>query len=171
MAEKKLILTCLLVIAIFCTAFSQVDTAQPPFKRFPTHPPLQILLSDSVTKYTKNNLPKKTPVLFMLFSPDCSHCQHTAEEMIKYKDDIKDFQIVMTTLHPLWQMNAFVEKYNLKNLENVVIGKDMYYIMPSFYNVKNLPFLAFYNKKGNLITTSEGSMPLQRMIEVFKQNK
>jgi thioredoxin-related protein len=107
----------------------------------------------------------------MLFSPDCSHCQHTAEELIKYKDEIKDFQIIMTTLHPLWQMNAFVEKYHLKELENVVIGKDMFYIMPSFYNVKNLPFLAFYNKKGNLVTTFEGSMPLQRIIEVFKQNK
>ncbi len=167
----KKILSILLFIAISCTAFSQVDTAQPPFKRFPTHPPLQMLLSDSVTKYTKNDLPKKTPVLFMLFSPDCSHCQHTAEEMIKYKDDIKDFQIVMTSLHPLWQMNAFIEKYRLKDLENVVIGKDIYYILPSFYNVKSLPFLAFYNKKGKLISAFEGSMPLQRIIEVFKQNK
>ena len=167
----KKILSILLFIAISCTALSQVDTAQPPFKRFPTHPPLQMLLSDSVTKYTKNDLPKKTPVLFMLFSPDCSHCQHTAEEMIKYKDDIRDFQIVMTTLHTLWQMNAFVEKYRLKDLENVVIGKDIYYILPSFYNVKSLPFLAFYNKKGKLISAFEGSMPLQRIIEVFKQNK
>ncbi len=107
----------------------------------------------------------------MLFSPDCSHCQQTAEEMIKYKDDIKDFQIVMTSLHPLWQMNAFIEKYRLKELENVVIGKDIYYILPSFYNVKSLPFLAFYNKKGKLISAFEGSMPLQRIIEVFKQNK
>jgi thioredoxin-related protein len=167
----KKILSILLFIAFSCTAFSQVDTAQPPFKRFPTHPPLQMLLSDSVTKYTKNDLPKKTPVLFMLFSPDCSHCQHTAEEMIKYKDDIKDFQIVMTSLHPLWQMNAFIEKYRLKDLENVVIGKGLFNIMPSFYNIKNMPFQAFYNKKGNLITTFEGSMPLLKIIEVFKQNK
>ena len=107
----------------------------------------------------------------MLFSPDCSHCQHTAEEMIKYKDDIKDFQIVMTTLHPLWQMNSFVEKYRLKDLENVVIGKDLFNIMPSFYIIKNMPFLAFYTKKGKLISAFEGSMPLQRIIEVFKQNK
>ncbi len=160
-----------MVIGISCKIFSQVDTAQPPFKRFPGHPPLQMLLSDSVTKYTKNDLPKKTPVLFMLFSPDCTHCQHAAEELIKYKDDIKDFKIIMTTMHPLWQMNAFVEKYHLKELENVVIGKDMFYIMPSFYNVKTLPFLAFYNKKGKLVTTFEGSMSLLKIIEVFNQNK
>jgi thioredoxin-related protein len=59
----------------------------------------------------------------------------------------------------------------LKDLENVVIGKDLFNIMPSFYNIKNMPFHAFYNKKGKLINTFEGSMPLQRMIEVFKQNK
>jgi thioredoxin-related protein len=77
----------------------------------------------------------------------------------------------MTTLHPLWQMNAFVQKYHLKELKNVVIGKDVRYIMPSFYNVKTLPFLAFYNNKGKLITTFQGSMPLKRIIETFKQNK
>ncbi len=170
MKMKRILLNWLL-IAISCTAFSQVDTAQPPFKRFPTLPPLQILLSDSFTKYTRDDLPKKTPVLIMLFSPDCNHCQQTAEELIKYKDDIKDFQIVMTTLHPLWQMNAFVQKYHLKELKNVVIGKDVRYIMPSFYNVKTLPFLAFYNNKGKLITTFQGSMPLKRIIETFKQNK
>ncbi len=164
-------ITVLAFIFFSIPTFSQIDTAQPPFKRFPTHPPLQMLLSDSLTKYTKDDLPKKKAILFMLFSPDCSHCQHTAEELIEYKNDIKDFQIIMITLHPLWQMNAFVEKYHLKELENVVIGKDMYYIMPSFYNVKNLPFLAFYNKKGTLVSTFEGSMPLQRIIELFKQNK
>jgi len=83
----------------------------------------------------------------MLFSPDCSHCQHTAEEMIKYKDDIRDFQIVMTTLHPLWQMNAFVEKYHLKDLKNVAIGKDLFNIMPSFYNIKICLFMLSIIKK------------------------
>ena len=34
-----------------------------------------------------------------------------------------------------------------------------------------MPFHAFYNKKGNLITTFEGSMPLLKIIEVFKQSK
>lgn len=162
------VLCCLLLCQ---PLLGQVDTLTPPFKRFPALPPLQILLGDSVTKYNRANYPKKKPVLLMLFSPDCSHCQHTAEELVQYKEEIKDLHIVMSTLHPLWQMNAFVQKYGLADLKNVVVGKDIYYFMPSFYNVKNMPFLAMYNKKGALIYTFEGSLPLSRILQVYKEHK
>lgn len=152
---------------IVTSAFCQVDSLQPPFKRFPTLPPIQLLLSDSTTKYTKADIPKKKPVLLMLFSPDCSHCQHTAEELVKFKNETKDFHIVMATLSPLWQMNDFAEKYNLSELENVTVGKDIYFFMPSFYSIKNLPFMAFYNKKGNLMSVFEGAMSIEKVIKLF----
>lgn len=159
-------------LAFLCIAFTvqaQVaDTALAPYKRFPTLPPLQILLGDSTTKYTKEDLPRKKPVLFMLFSPDCSHCQHTAEEMLLKKEEIKDIHIVMATLHSINQMNTFVEKYRLKELTNVVVGRDIYYLMPTFYGIKNLPYLAFYNKKGALITGFEGSMSIEKILRQFQ---
>lgn len=144
------------------------DTTLAPYQRFPTLPPLQILLGDSTTKYTKDDLPRKKPVLLMLFSPECSHCQHTAEEMLAKKDQIKDIHIVMATLHSVYQMNNFVEKYKLKELPNVVVGRDIYYLMPSFYGIKSLPYLAFYNKKGALIRGFEGSMSIEKILQQFQ---
>lgn len=168
--RMKLIITfCLSFFSL--AAFAQTDSIQPPFKRFPTVPPIQLLLGDSTTKYTKANIPSKKPVLIMLFSPECSHCQHTAEEMIKYKDDLKDIQIIMATLHPLWQMNAFIKDYKLSELKNLVAGKDIYYILPPFYGISSLPYLAMYNKKGSLIMGFEGSMPIQKVLQVFKEHK
>jgi thioredoxin-related protein len=145
-----------------------MENTLPPFKRFPNLPPIQLLLGDSTTKYTKKDIPEKIPVLFMLFSPDCSHCQQTAEEMVQRKDELKNIHIIMVTLHPIKEMNAFVEKYGLKQLPNITIGKDIYYIMPSFYAVKNFPYLAFYDKKGKLLMGYEGSMPLNKIINTFK---
>lgn len=107
----------------------------------------------------------------MLFSPECSHCQHTAEEMLKYKEELKDIHIIMATFLPLKQMNDFVETYRLKEMENVVVGKDIFFIIPPFYGVKSLPFLAFYDKKGDLIHGFEGSMPVGKIIDVFKNRK
>lgn len=104
----------------------------------------------------------------MVFSPDCSHCQHTAEELVQHKEQWKSIHIVMATMHPLWQMNAFVEKYGLKGFPNLVVGKDASYILPSFYGIHNLPYLAFYSKKGALITGFEGSMPLEKIINTFE---
>ena len=154
----------------FCTivGFSQVDSTTPPYKKFPTLPPLQLLLGDSATKYTKDNLPKKKPVLIMLFSPECSHCQHTAEEFIKYKDELKDIHIVMATMHSLTQMNDFMQRYKLNEFKNIVAGRDIYYLLQGFYNIHNLPYLGFYNKKGELITGFEGSMPVRKIIDTFK---
>jgi thioredoxin-related protein len=162
---KNIILFCLVLLSF--RSFAQTDSSLPPFKRFPNLPPLQLLLADSTTKYTKNDIPKNKPVLLMLFSPDCSHCQHTAEEMVQRKEELKNISIVMVTLHTIKEMNVFVKKYGLKQLPNVTVGKDIYYIMPSFYAVKNFPYLAFYNKKGKLIKGFEGSMPVSKIIETF----
>lgn len=151
--------------------YAQADTAQPPYKRFPHLPPFQLLLGDSTTLYTKNALPKKKPVLLMLFSPECSHCQHAAEELVQYKAQLKDIQIILATLHSITQMNAFAGQYGLKNLPNVVLGKDLYYILPSFYGIHNLPYMAFYKKNGALIRAVEGALPMEKVIELFKKEQ
>ena len=151
----------------FCSFAQADDTSIPPYKRFPTLPPIQLLLSDSTTMFTKEDFAKKKPVLLILFSPECSHCQHETEELVKYKDDLKDIQIVMATLHPLTDMKAFIEHYKLKDLPNVIVGKDIYYLMPSFYNIHNLPYMAMYNKKGELIGGYEGSLSISKVLDIF----
>ncbi|OLY92245.1 Thioredoxin-like domain-containing protein [Cnuella takakiae] len=163
----RYLFTLILSLSLFASHGQQAP-AQAPYLRFPTLPPMQLLLADSTSKYTREDVPRKKPVLLMLFSPDCSHCQHTAEEFVANKEKLKDLHIIMATLQPLWQMNAFVEKYGLKQIPGLVVGKDFSYILPSFYGIHNLPYLAFYNKKGTLITGFEGSMPLERILQTFK---
>lgn len=161
-----------LILSMAClTGFCQTNEPEPAFKRFPTLPPLQLLLGDSATKYTKDNIPKKKPVFIMLFSPDCTHCQHTAEEMVAHKEELKDVYIIMATMHSLVQMNEFVQQYHLGELPNLTVGKDVYFILPGFYNVRYLPYMAFYNKKGELISAREGGLPIPKVIELFNENK
>jgi hypothetical protein len=83
------------------------DSIQPPIKRFPVLPPLKLLLTDSSTYFTKNDFKKKEDVLLMLFSPDCDHCQHETEEIIKHIDKFKNVQIVMATVMPFAAMKSF----------------------------------------------------------------
>jgi thioredoxin-related protein len=44
-------------------------------------------------------------------------------------------------------------------------------LLPPFYAIRNFPFMAMYNKKGNLIMGFEGSMPIEKVIKVFKEGK
>ena len=58
-------------VQISMLAFAQ--QTDPPYKRFPTAPPLKLLLTDSTTIFTDKELKKNTPLFFILFSPDFEH--------------------------------------------------------------------------------------------------
>jgi len=177
---KKVFLLCT-VISIALFSFSQSDSAKkstssaqqeeptlPPYKRFPTVPPLKLLLLDSTSYFTKNDLKKNKPVLIIVFNPDCEHCKHETEEIIKNIDSLKNIQIVMATIMSFDLMKSFDEKYELQRFQNIVVGKDVQYTLPSFYQMHFMPYLAMYNKKGNLLATFEGAMKMEDLIRTFK---
>lgn len=166
---KALFLCCFVLTGL--TVFSQVDTTTPPFRKYPTLPPLQVILADSTTKYTKADLPKNKPVLVMLFSPDCEHCQHEAEEIAAKAEELNGLHIVMITTYPLYRLKEFGERYGVANLPNVVLAKDPYYLLIPFYDVRNFPFMALYNKKGKLIDTVAGSLPIEKVLQKFGQKQ
>ena len=169
------------LMSIVLFSFSQSDSAKksssstqqeevtlPPFKRFPTVPPLKLLLLDSTSYFTKNDLKKNRPVLIIVFNPDCEHCKHETEEIIKNIDSLKNIQIVMATIMSFDLMKSFYEEYDLQRFQNIIVGKDVQYTLPSFYQMHFMPYLAMYNKKGNLLATFEGSMKMEDLIHTFK---
>ena len=101
----------------------------------------------------------------MLFSPDCEHCQHKTEEIIQHIDAFEKVQIIMSTTLPFDKMLEFYKKYDLKRFDNIIMGKDISYLLPTFYTIRNLPFLAFYNKKKELISVFEGALSIEKIIE------
>ena len=139
---KKLYL--LLSGLLFVTAlYAQNDSIQAPYKRFPFFPPVKLLLPDSVTYFTKSDLPKKKPVMLMLFSPQCEHCQHETGELIKNIDKFKDILVVMTTSMPFDSMLHFREKYKLASFKNIIVAQDVNYFLFRYYQSHFLPFFAF----------------------------
>ena len=159
----------IIALAAF-SAMGQTDSASlPPYKRFPTPPPFKILMTDSTTWMTKDDLPKKKAVMIMIFNPECEHCKHETEEIIKNIDKFKKIEIVMATPREFSTMKDFYAHYELSRFKNIHVGKDMAFTLPVFYNIRSLPFLAFYDKKGNLIDTFEGSMPIEQVLGKFNQ--
>lgn len=148
---------------------AQSDSTKAPYLRFPNFPPVKLLLPDSTSYFTKNDLPKKSAVMMMLFNPQCEHCQNETEAITKNIDKFKGIQIVMATFMPFDSMMAFREKYKLAQFENITIAWDAHYFLPTYYMISNLPFLAFYNKKKELISVFEGSMSIENMLKELKK--
>jgi thioredoxin-related protein len=162
------IVTILMLCSISISAFSQADP-EPPYKRFPTIPPLKLLLTDSSTIFTDKDLKKNKPLFLILFSPDCEHCQKETEELIEKIDSFKNIQIVMATFRPVSEIKPFYEHYKLSRFSNITVGYDMQRILNTYYRIKFTPFLAFYDKKGNLIEGFQGALPLTKVLEYFKE--
>ncbi|HEX2682599.1 MAG TPA: redoxin domain-containing protein [Ferruginibacter sp.] len=165
--KKSLLILCLLVLGH--TIFAQSDTAKAPYQRFPTFPPFKFLKPDS-SYFEKEELPKKSAVMLMLFASDCSHCQHETAEMLKVIDQFKKkkVQIVMITPLPFDSMMVFRERYQLAKYNNITVLQDNKIMLPAFYSLRNFPFLAFYNRNKELIDVFTGSMPMEQILKKFE---
>jgi thioredoxin-related protein len=144
---------------------AQTQTDTPPYKRFPTVPPVTILQVDS-TELTKDDL-KHQPTIIMYFSPDCDHCKHQWEDMKKQMDKLKKYQIVMVTYQPFDMMVDFYKNQQIASYKNIKMGRDTKFILPPFYRIQSLPYLALYDKNGHLITTFEGNVKIDKLVGAF----
>jgi thioredoxin-related protein len=161
--KKRFLLSVLVLLVLFAEA--QVDTSVP-YKRFPTVPPFSLLQADS-SMLTKDKL-KKAPVLIMFFSPTCEHCQHQVKDMMKRIDEFKNIQWILATYQQFDEMVGFIKEYKLNKHSNIKVGRDSKYILPPFYQMQNLPYLALYDKKGDLITTYQGNVAVDTLLKSFQ---
>lgn len=156
-------------LGMLASSEAQNDTLLSPSVRFRIFPPAKFLKADSLTTFTKTDLPKKKQLLMMVFNPDCDHCQHETEAITKNIAKFKNIHIVMATMAPISEMKQFIEKYQLDQYENIIVGRDISYFLPSFYQFHNLPFLAFYDKKQDLISEFSGSLPIEKILKEFEK--
>ena len=158
----------LLFILAFIVKLASAQTLppdSPAYKRFPTVPPFTILQADSTT-LTKENL-KRQPTLIMYFSPDCEHCKHQWADMEARMKDLKKYQIIMVTYQPFEEMVDFYKAHKIAEYSNIKMGRDTKFFLPPFFKIQSLPFQALYDKSGELITTFEGNVKIDKLLGAF----
>lgn len=165
---KKAVFFFLFLISFVAKMEAQTDTVKAPYQKVPVFPPVRLVLPDKSAFY-KKDLPAKKPVMLMVFNPQCEHCQHETEELLSHMDWFKGVTIVMATSMPFDSMINFRERYKLAEHPNIIVGQDDQYFLISFYGVRSLPFLAFYDKKGKLISVSRSTMPIDKVAAELKK--
>ncbi|MET0637793.1 MAG: thioredoxin [Chitinophagaceae bacterium] len=158
-----------LLLSITCIAGAQVDTISAPFQKFPNNIPLDLLLVDSNTVMTSEGLNEERPFMLILFSPECEHCKKATEDIINNIGLFKDIDIIMATPLPFDEMKKFYTDYQLSRFPNIVMGRDHRFMLPSYYQVRYLPFLAFYGKNRKLIGFSAQAMNASDMAAYFRK--
>lgn len=150
-------------ITISATSSASVDSIPAHLKGLRI-PDFKLMLVDSVTNFYTENLDTNKNTLIMLFSSDCDHCQHQTEDIIKNIDAFKNTQIVMNTILPFHLMKEFYERYQLSKYKNIIMGRDVLFFFSPYYRSQFTPYLAIYNKKGELLFTNDGQMKIENLI-------
>jgi len=157
------------------TQTTQVTPLAPkpeaPYQKSPTIPQFHLLKADSATYLTRDDIKKHRPTLIMYFSPDCDHCKHQTEFILAENDKFRNIEIVMATYQPFDEMKDFITHYKLTDHPNIKVGRDDKFFFAPFYKIASLPYLALYDKDGNLITTFEGTHPATTILAAFDQKK
>jgi thioredoxin-related protein len=149
------------------TATSQkADTAL--YLRFPVVPPFTLYKVPDSTKFTKADLNKKKNTLLIVFSPECDHCQHETKAITDAINKFKKIQIVMASWLPYQQIQKFYTDFNIAAYPNITMGWDKSFFLPPYYKLSSLPFMALYDKKGNLLSVYEGSVKIEKILAAFE---
>ena len=155
----------ILCLSQFC--FSQADSTKPVYLRFPTIPLFTIYKASDSTAFTREDLQKKKSTVFIIFSPDCEHCQHETEALIGNIDKFKDAQIVMIDYLPHEEMVKFYNDYKIANYPLITMGRDAKFFFPIFFHIQSLPAIYVYDKKGKFKQAFEGSVKIDKIAEAL----
>ncbi|MCO6498447.1 MAG: thioredoxin family protein [Chitinophagaceae bacterium] len=164
---KKFVLSIFFLVSC-STLFAQVGNDVPIYLRFPTIPAFMVYKAPDSTVFTRENLKRKGPVMFFVFSPECGHCQSATEMMIKNMSALRHTEIVMVTYLPYDEMMAFYKKYQLNRFPNIVVARDASFFFPTFFKLKNFPSYYIYDRKGKFKQFYEGDVDINKLVVALK---
>lgn len=166
---KKVILLTFLITAITrVNAFNTQDSVPAHLLNVP-FPDFKILLVDSTTNFYTENLSKKKKTIIMSFSPECDHCRHQTEEILKHIDQFKETQIVMATTLPFEKMKQFYNEMNIASYKNIIMGRDELFFFSRYFRNQFLPGIAVYNKKRTLLNYYDGGVKTEELIKLLNE--
>lgn len=160
----RVVTTLLMVSVLF---FLPVKQARAQHNKIP---PFRILLSNG-SYYTATQLPIK-PLVLIYFSPDCEHCQKLMNELFPKLNQLKSASIVLATFKPVDEVADFERKYQTAKYSNMVVGTEgNTFFLRYYYKLMKTPFLALYDKNGNLVTAYREQPSVNDLITRLKQLK
>jgi thiol-disulfide isomerase/thioredoxin len=160
----KRLLFFILFTTISQCCFCQVDST-PIYLRYPTIPEFTISRAQDSSAFNREDLKRKKETIFIVFSPDCEFCQRETKVLIENIDKFNKVQIVMTTVLPFDQMVEYYNDFKLANHPIITMGRDGQYFFHTFFNVKYLPAIFIYDKKGRFKKGFEGSVKIEKILE------
>ena len=159
----------LVIVSCLCISycgFSQTNNA-PEYIKNPVIPDFTIYNAPDSSVFTNHDIKKNKPLLLMIFSPECGHCQNVTKELEKYIDHFKGVQILMVTWLPYTEMMAFYHNYKIAEYPQITMGWDKKDFFLPYYHVQMYPGLVVYNNHGKYVKSFNGDIKMEDVAEAL----
>jgi peroxiredoxin len=137
------------------------------YKTLAGFPAFPLMKTDSSKFNSVSVYQKGEPAVIIYFSPTCGHCQHQAEEITGRIKDFKNVQILMVSSYSMEEIQQFVSSYGLDHFQNITVAQDPGFNMGTFFELKSLPGIFVYDKKGKLKTHFETNVLANELLNAI----
>ena len=104
--------------------------------------------------------------VFVLFQPDCDHCQEEAIEIEQQLDGFKDYMLYFISSSPMPQIVKFAEDYKLDNKQNVKFAWTSTEGVLNHYGPIQTPSVYIYSQ-GKLVKSFNGQTSIENILNVL----
>ena len=127
-------------------------------------PPFQMIQVNGKV-FLAGNLPMGEPIVIIYFSPECEDCQQLTKELLNRINEFNNTSIAMITNLSIDKVKHFVTDFHLNNYSNIFIGTEgNSFFVGNYYKIGKLPFMALYNKNGDLIKIYDKEISIEDLI-------
>jgi len=119
-------------------------------------PEFDYQLLDSVTSIKSSEFKKDKPIMLFIFDPECMYCNGLLQNII---DNINDFEcanIYMISYVKIGRLKEYSSSKKLNQYSNLIVGRDKSGATLKYFELKNVPFIAVYDKHHKLKASFHG---------------
>lgn len=133
-------------------------------------PSFDLLLPDSVTKFTTADIPTGKPFIVIGFSPWCTHCQAETRDIVAHIEQFKNVNIYYVTPFPFWQMKTFYKVFHLEKYPNITMGKEITKdVFLSYFKAAGVPYTAVFDAQKRLKSAFTSQVNTEKLAQALTQ--
>ena len=104
--------------------------------------------------------------VFILFQPDCDHCQNEAVQIEQRLEDFRDYTLYFISSSPMEQITAFAKNFKLDNKDNVKFAWTTNEGVLTYYGAIPTPSIYVYSQ-GKLRTSFNGQTEVENILKAL----
>jgi peroxiredoxin len=150
----------LLVTTLFACSAKKEKQEKASVSTINEYPNLLLTLANG-KQVSARNLEGKN--IFVLFQPECDHCQEEAVHIEQRLEEFKDYTLYFISSSPMDQITAFARNFNLDNRNNVTFAWTSTEGVLNHYGPIPTPSVYIYSN-GKLLNSFKGQTDIENII-------